>query len=235
VRRLHPAPIVELDDDQLRADYGFPASGTWIRANMVSTLDGVMRGPDGGSRSISTPADQRVFSIARRDADAVLVGAGTIRAEDYRPSVRTVAIVTARLGLPLSLRMFSERTEAHARPIALTTTRAADAASGELRRVIDIVPCGDTDVDLRAVIQALTDRGHRRIHCEGGPSLLSDLVAAGLLDELLLTMVPRLLGGGPGEHIVDIAGGLDPAWRMATEEILEEDGTVLLRARRVAC
>ena len=100
MRRIHPGPVAHLSDDDLRAAYAFPARRPWVRANMVSTLDGTMRGPDGSSRSISTPADQRVFALARRDADVILVGAGTIRAEDYRPSVRTVAIVTRRLDLP---------------------------------------------------------------------------------------------------------------------------------------
>ena len=58
---------------------------------------------------------------------------------------------------------------------------------------------------------ALAARGLGRIHCEGGPALLSGMVSAGLLDELLLTLVPTLHGGGAGEHIIDIPGGLDPA------------------------
>jgi riboflavin biosynthesis pyrimidine reductase len=231
VRRLYPVPAADLSDEDLSAAYAFPEQRPWVRANMVSTLDGSMRGPDHGSRSISTPVDQRVFSIARRRADVILVGAGTIRAEDYRPSALTVAIVTSRLDLPLSLRMFSERTDTHARPIALTTARAAASASDELRAVIDVLPCGDDAVDLHRVVAELGERGLGRIHCEGGPSLLGDLVSAGLLDELLLTLVPRLLGGGSGEHIIDVTGGFDPPVRLVPEHILEQDGTVLLRAR----
>jgi riboflavin biosynthesis pyrimidine reductase len=231
VRRIHPAPEADLSDEDVRSAYAFPDHRPWVRANMVSTLDGTMRGPDGRSRSISSPTDQRVFAHARRDADAILVGAGTIRAEDYRPSVRTVAIVTRRLDLPLTLRMFTERTAEHARPIAFTTDDAAAHAPEELRAVIDIVGCGD-DVDLARVIAGLHDRGLGRVLCEGGPSLLGDLVSADLLDELLLTLVPSLLGGGPREHILDVAGGLDPALRLTPRLVLEEDGTVLMQMGR---
>lgn len=232
MRRIHPGPEAALTDDDLRTAYAFPVRRPWVRANMVSTLDGTMRGPDGSSRSISTPTDQRVFRLARRDADVILVGAGTIRAEDYRPSVRTVAIVTRRLDLPLTLRMFAERTGEHARPIAFTTDASAAAAPSSLRDVIDIVGCGDDTVELPRVIADLRDRGLGRILCEGGPALLGDLISAGLLDELLLTLVPSLLGGGPREHILDVAGGLDPALRLSPRLVLEEEGTVLLQLGR---
>ncbi len=232
MRRIHPAPAADLTEDDLRAAYAFPERRPWVRANMVSTLDGTMRGPDGSSRSISTPTDQRVFALARRDAEAVLVGAGTIRAEDYRPSVRVVAIVTRRLDLPLTLRMFSERTAEHARPIAFTTDASAASAPETLRDVIDIVGCGHDTVELPRVIADLQDRGLGRILCEGGPALLGDLISAGLLDELLLTLVPSLIGGGAKEHILDVASGLDPAVRLAPRLVLEEEGTVLLQLGR---
>ncbi|MCX6433243.1 MAG: dihydrofolate reductase family protein [Actinobacteria bacterium] len=231
MRRLLPAPIAELSDDALRDAYAFPEQRPWVRANMVSTLDGAMRGTDSGSRSISTPADQRVFSIARADADVILVGAGTIRAEDYRPSKKIVAIVSNRLDLPLTLRMLAERTDENPRPIAFATDAAAADAADELRAVVDIVPCGADSVDLQRVIEELAARGLGHIHCEGGPNLLGDLAAAGLLDELILTVAPLLLGGGPGEHILTVAGGFDPPLRLTPTHVLEEDGSVFLRAR----
>jgi riboflavin biosynthesis pyrimidine reductase len=231
VRRLHPAPTVELSDDDVRAAYAFPDRVPWVRANMVSTLDGSMRGVEGGSRSISTPADQRVFSIAREAAEVILVGAGTIRAEDYRPSRKTVAIVSNRLDLPLSLRMLADRTAENPRPIVFTTDEAAADASAGLRALVDIVASGSGMVDIHRVVDELATRGLARIHCEGGPRLLSDLVAAGLLDELLLTIVPRLLGGGPDEHILTVPTGFDPPLRLAQEQVLEADGSVFIRAR----
>lgn len=203
-----------------------------MRANMVSTLDGVMRGSDGTSRAISSAADQRVFSMLRAPADVILVGAGTIRAEDYHPSRTPIAIVTASLDLPPTLRLFSLRTEQSPRTIVLTTAAAASTAAPDLLAAADIVTCGETSVDLCAAVEALVERGLTRIHCEGGPRLLSDLAAAGLLDELLLTVTPLLHGGSASEHILSIAGGFDPPLRLVTDQVLEEDGSVFLRARR---
>ena len=235
MRRLYPSPAADVTEEDLSATSAFPPQRPWVRANMVATLDGAIRGHDGSSRSISTPADQWVFSLARREADVVLVGAGTIRAEDYRPSVRTVAIVTGRLDLPLSLRMFAERGPEHARPIVITTAESARLASEGLLDAADVIACGSGRVDLPRAVATLAARGLGRIHCEGGPALLSGMVSAGLLDELLLTLVPTLHGGGAGEHIIDIPGGLDPALRLVPAEVLEEDGTVLWRARKPAC
>lgn len=194
---------------------------------MASTLDGAMRGPDGGSRSISSPADQRWFNGLRRQCDVILVGAATIRAEDYRPSRKVVAIVSASLDLPASLRMLAERTDENPRPVVLTTAEAITRAPEHLRRLTDLVPCGDSRVDLAVAREALISRGLSRIQCEGGPRLLSDLIAAGLLDELLLSLTPMLLGAGPSDHIVQIAGGHER--RFALERVQQDEGTVLLQ------
>lgn len=233
MRRLHPGPIAEVTAAEIDASYAYPAALPWVRANMVTTLDGAIRGSDGRSKSISSPADQRVFNAARRACDVILVGAGTVRAEDYRPSSRTLALVSGRLDVPLTLRMFVEATESNPRPLVLTTDEAAAMAGADLRAVADVVPCGHGRVDLHRVIGVLVDRGLTRILCEGGPSLLSDLLALDLVDELLLTLSPLLAGAGPEDHLVHLPGGLDPERRLTPVEVLEEDGTVLMRLHTV--
>lgn len=205
----------------------FPTGRTWVRAVMAATLDGAMRGPDGGSRSISTPADQRWFSRLRHQPDVLLVGAQTIRSEDYRPSKRVVAVVSRSLDLPPTLRMLAERTSAHPRPIVLTTDEAAAAPPAHLAALADVLGCGAGTVDLERAIRTLAGRGLTRIQCEGGPRLLGDLIAADLLDELLLTLTPRLLGGGGAEHIVNVPAGLERAARIA--RVQDDEGTVLLQ------
>lgn len=231
MRRLLPSPaIAPLDDEDLLAAYAFPASLPWVRANFVTTLDGVIRGGDGLSGTISSLADQRVFRIARRTSDVIVVGAGTLRAEDYRPSRIPLAIVTGTLDLPSTLRVFAEKTAEHVTPMAITTDEAAATAPDDLRRRVEIVPCGSGHVDLGRMVTELVERGLPRIHCEGGPHLLGSLLQAGLLDELLQTIVPVLRGGAAGEHLVDIPAGLDPLVRLTPVHLLEEDGTVFLRA-----
>ena len=223
---------MDLTDDEVRAGYAFPGDGPWVRGSMVATLDGVMRGTDGTSRSIASEADQRVFSLLRAAADVVLVGAGTVRSEDYHPSRLPIAIVTDSLNLPLTLRVFSLRTVATPRTLIMTTSAARASAPAGLLDVADVIACGERSVDLHTAVSALVSRGLLRIHCEGGPRLLGSLAQAALLDELLLTVTPILHGGDPSEHVLSVDGGLVPALNLETTQVLEEDGSVFIRARR---
>jgi riboflavin biosynthesis pyrimidine reductase len=232
VRALLPEPIADLPDDGLAHRWDFPGSLPWIRGSMVATLDGAVAGADGTSRSIASPTDARVFSLLRSDADVVLVGAGTLRDEDYRPSRLPLAVVSRSGTLPRTLKLFRERTQDTPRSLLLTTATGAADAQAAVGDLIDVVACGDSAVDLARVRQVLAERGLVRIHCEGGPTLLSDLAAAGLLDELVLSVVPTLLGAPPQQHILTVSGGL--GLRMRLTQVLEEDGTVLLRAVRAA-
>ncbi len=232
MRRLLPGPEVDpLTDDDLVAAYTFPADRPWLRANFVTTLDGAIRGDDGLSGSISPEADQRVFRLARRSGDVILVGAGTVRAEDYRPSRIPLAIVSATADLPATLRVFADAGEGHVTPIVFTTEESVETADDALRERVDLVPCGSGHVDLARMVDLLVDRGLPRIHCEGGPHLFGSLLRAGLMNELLQTIVPVLRGGAPGEHLVDIPAGLDPMVRLTPTQILEEDGALFLRLR----
>jgi riboflavin-specific deaminase-like protein len=206
----------------------FPEGRPWLRAVMAMTLDGVMRGADGGSRSISSPADQRWFSALRSDPDVLLVGAGTIRAEDYRPSRKVIAVVSRSLDLPLSLRMFRDRGPEHPRPLVLTTEAAAEQAPGELREAAEVIACGVDAVDLSLAVASLHDRGLAHVQCEGGPALLSDLLSEGLVDELLLSVTPLLLGGAAPDHVVSRQGGWQPPVRMRVQDLQQDEGTAFL-------
>lgn len=232
MRSILPDQRADVSVDDLERWYAYPEGRTWVRANMVSTIDGSIRGADGLAKSITTKADQQVFNLARRACDVILVGAGTVRAEDYKPSRRTVALVSARLDVPLSLRMFTDRTDENPRPIVLTTDESAHRAPENLLAVADVVACGSGVVDPSTVISVLEQRGLRRILCEGGPTLLSAFVHDDLIDELLLTISPLLLGSPRWEHIVDIPGGPPGERRFRPTQVLEENGTVLLRMER---
>ena len=177
---------------------------------MVMTLDGATVGHDGLSGSISGAADKRVFMETRRLADVVLVGAGTIRAERYRPMVAKpewqdaradaglapavqVVIVSGRLDLPWDEQLFSDSTL----PVIVVTSESADtqqlAVANDHAEVWQI---GATSVDLRAMVSALHERGLRRLVCEGGEALLDGLVRKELVDEMDVTISPMLAGAG---------------------------------------
>jgi riboflavin biosynthesis pyrimidine reductase len=146
----------------------------------------------------------------RRLSDAIVVGAGTIRAERYRPMVAKpewqdaradaglapavqVVIVSGRLDLPWDEPLFSDSTL----PVIVVTSESADtrqlAVANDHAQVWQI---GATSVDLRAMVSALHERGLRRLVCEGGEALLDGLVREELVDEMDVTISPMLAGAG---------------------------------------
>ncbi len=239
---------VDLDDTGVAEAYAWPAAGRWLRANMVSTVDGAARSPDGLSHGISSDADRRVFGRLRVTADVVLVGASTVREEQYRPirpraadvearrqrgqaPAPPAAVVSRSLAFDLTSPLFQEPVS---RTLVLTCASAPADVRARVAEVADLVVCGDDDVDLTAAVAALHDRGHTRIHSEGGPHLLAGLAAAGVLDELLVTVSPLLAGGGYADRsdITRILAGrvLPGAPRpLRLEHVLEDDGTLFLR------
>lgn len=207
-------------DEDLVTLYAAPGPD-WLRVNMVSTVDGAATGEDGLTGSVNNPADQRVFHALRRMADAVVVGAGTARAEGYRPTDRPTVVVSRRGEVPALLRTGPVGS------VLLVTCQDADgmAQSREHLGADQVLLLGSTSVDLGSVRAALAERGLRDLLCEGGPHLLQDLLAVGAVDELCCTWVPRLQAGdGPR-----IAVGAPVDVPLGLRLLLEEDGTLLGR------
>lgn len=197
--------------DALAELYEWPAS-RWVRASMVLTLDGRAAGEDGVSGSISSPTDRRVFATLRSMADAYLVGAQTVRAEQYTPVVAKPEFAHARLALgqlpaPTLVIVsgscaFDWDTSDFARsdnaPIIITSASSSRSRRDQAEAAgCRVLVAGDDAVDLTQALDALAERGLNRIICEGGPSLLAQMSSAGLLDEVDLTLSPMLIGVQP--------------------------------------
>ncbi|MCY7341662.1 MAG: pyrimidine reductase family protein [Pseudonocardia sp.] len=231
-----PGEPTEVDDARLAALYAYPAGLTapFVRVNFVSTIDGAVT-LDGRSAGLGSDADRRVFGLLRQLAEVVLVGAGTVRAEDYRGARRPtrgrgtpppIAVVTGSADLDPGSRLL---TDTAVPPIVLTTDSAPAerrdrlAAAGADVVVLDRLTPG-------ALLAELARRGLHRVLCEGGPSLFGDLVAADAVDELCLTVAPLLAGGPAGR----IARGTDGSGSRSSElaGVLHEEGVLLLRYRR---
>jgi riboflavin biosynthesis pyrimidine reductase len=203
-------PIVgPIDAEQVLAAYPWPVTGRWVRAMMVTTLDGAAAGPDGLSGSISSDVDRAVFDAVRRLAEVVLVGAGTIRAERYGPMVAkaddaaarlaqgsapapVLAVVSPSLDLPWEEAMFSSSSVL---PIVITLETAAPDRLRTAHEHADVLVLPGDELDVAAVLDALEARGLRRIVCEGGPTLLAAIAEGDLLDEADITISPMLAGG----------------------------------------
>lgn len=214
------AVVDGLTDEELRAVYGAPRL-PWLRVNMVATVDGAATGEGGKTGAINNPADHRVFGLLRRMADAIIVGAGTARAEGYRPTDRPLVVVSRQGDVPQQL------LDAAPGSVLLATCAAAPGLEAAQKSLGDehVLVLGDDAVDLAGLREALVDRGLRELHSEGGPHLLRDMLAAGIVDELDATVVPRVIAG---LHPRITAGeGVDVSVSLAA--LLEEDGTLLGR------
>ena len=108
----------------------------------------------------------------------------------------------------------------------------AEAPAPERKKaagVADVIIAGDRDVDLAAALGALAGRGYARVLAEGGPSLNGQLAAAGLLDELCLTVSPLLAGGEAKRILAGPALPSGPGWQI--QSLCEQDGFLFLRYR----
>lgn len=208
------------DDAELAALYAAPDE-SWLRMNFVATIDGAATGSDGRSGSINNAVDKRVFDLLRELADVVVVGAGTLRSEGYRPLDKPLVVVSRRGEVPERLR--------DGRPgQVLMATWAGAEQLDEARKVLGeehVLVLGDQDVDLARLRPLLGERGLRQVLSEGGPHLFHSLLDAGCVDELDLTWVPLLVGGG-GLRALE-GSALEVA--LTPQLLLEEDGTVLGR------
>ncbi|MFJ3703428.1 MULTISPECIES: pyrimidine reductase family protein [Streptomyces] len=233
--------------DELADAYAYPeARRPWLRANMVSTLDGAAQ-HDGRSQGISCASDMRVFGTLRGLADAVVVGAETVRLEGYRPAkareafaarreaagqgpAPAVAVVSASLDLDFSLPLFVS-------PLVPTLVLTGSAAPSDRVHAAreagaEVVFAGDgSAVDPARAVAELGRRGLGRLLTEGGPRLLGQFVAAGVLDELCLTLSPLLTAGDAQR----IAGGpaVSVPERFALVSLLEESGFLFTRYGKI--
>lgn len=209
-----------LDEEALHDLYR-PPRLPWLRANMVSTLDGSATGAAGRSGSINNAVDKRVFDVLRGQADAVMVGAGTARAEGYGVTGVPLVLVSRQGRVPEQLRT--------AQPGAVRLVTCAQAPGlGESRELLGpehVIVLGEEHVRLEAVRDALVERDLVNLLCEGGPQLLGGMLAAGEVDEICATFVPRLVGG---DHPRIVTGPqVDVPLELQT--LVEESGTLLGR------
>lgn len=192
MRELWPSPTDQLDvAARLAADDRPPwPDRPWVTLIMIMSLDGAIE-IDGVSGALGGPADHDRFVAARRQTDGIVVGAGTVSAENYRAASVPIAVLTRSLSLDPGLRLFDDPE----RPPLLFTTAAAAADRGpDFADAAEIIDLGD-DVEPQAVLAELHRRGMRSVMLEGGPTINGLFFAADLVDEILLTLSPLAVVG----------------------------------------
>lgn len=239
MRRLFPDASGVDGLAALEGEYALPPA-PHVRANFVTSLDGKVE-VGGRSGPLAGPADRDVFMAMRAVTDVILVGAGTVRQENYGPvrldpevqerrrargqgDVPPLAVVSNRAHLDPEARLF----QGPSRPLVITTA-AGSEANPRLAAVADVVLCGDQFVDIRVVRDVLIERGLDRVLCEGGPTLLRTLLGAGLLDELCLTTSATLVGPDHRGLLGDQP--LSESLPFALTSLLEADGMLFARYR----
>lgn len=240
MRRLLPDPAPTSVDEQLDSfcPWEHPeAERPHVAMNFVATVDGRAT-IEGRSGKIGSATDTAMLARLRTRFDAVMIGAGTMRAERYGRIVADseqrarreqlgldpdplLVIVSGRLDLPWDAPAFTEGGR-----VLIFTTSAEKAPPTETELEV-IRHEGGVDLD-RALTELRAEREVRALICEGGPRLHSQLQTAGAVDELFLTIAPKLTGAGPSilEGELPSAAALELVW------LLEEQGELFARYRR---
>ena len=241
MRRLLPDPAPTTVDEQLDSYRPWEEpheDRPLVAMNFAATVDGraTILGVSG---PIGSDADTMMLARLRTRFDAVMIGAGTMRAERYGrlvtkqetrerrerlglPHDPLMVIISGRLDLPWDAPLFTEG----GRVLIFT---AAETEPPETATSVRVVR-HEGFVDIAAALRHLrAERGIRALLCEGGPGLHGELQAAGLVDELFLTIAPKLVGGEAPRIIegdLPTIAELDLAW------LLEQDGELFARYRR---
>lgn len=186
MRRLTPDPAPTTVEQQLDSYTPWEEereNRPFLAMNFAATVDG--RATIGGvSGPIGSSTDTSMLAGLRKRFDAVMIGAGTMRAERY----------------------------------------------ANLSKRLIVVESGDSEwADLSELLSSLREEGVRAVICEGGPTLHGSLQSAGLVDELFLTIAPKLAGSGAAPNILE--GGLDEVQGLELAWLLEQDGELFARYR----
>jgi diaminohydroxyphosphoribosylaminopyrimidine deaminase/5-amino-6-(5-phosphoribosylamino)uracil reductase len=196
-----------LQAEAIRANAGFLKRVTqglpFVTLKLATTLDGRIATATGESRWITGPASRRMVHTMRLNHDAVLVGAGTARADDPDLSVRDLGASHQPVRIVMDSRLSHSPDSrlgqtAQASPVWMLHTEAAPAAAraawaGQGATLLEI-PSINGQIDARAALQTLAAQGLTRIFCEGGGSLAASLIRAGLVDDLALFTAGALIG-----------------------------------------
>ncbi|MEI8011323.1 MAG: RibD family protein, partial [Candidatus Omnitrophota bacterium] len=177
-----------------------------VTVKIAQTMDGKAGTRSGNVKWITSDITRALARLRRDDFDAIVIGIGTVLADDPRLEATGRAlvkvIVDSSLRMPLEARML-EGTKPGQVMAAVTRRASAVKRRACIKRGIGIIPCASTGgkVDLKALFKALAKNGLVRILIEGGPTLVNAVLEAGLADRLHAYIAPRLMGARPADAV----------------------------------
>ncbi len=243
--QLLPAPA-EVDADTLIAglklDVEAAADRPYTLVNFVATVDGSAssRGRSGG---IGDEGDRGIFHALRERVDAVLAGTGTLRTERYgrmlgkaerrqrrleagRTAEPLACVITRSGELPLDIPLFAEP---EARMVVFSPA-PVDLAGVPAQVQVELYDAG-AEHSLTQIMRSLREtHAVGSLLCEGGPSLFSSLLHEQLVDELFLTVAPKL-SGGSADPSITTGDPLPELAQMRLVWLLERNDSLYLRYR----
>jgi diaminohydroxyphosphoribosylaminopyrimidine deaminase/5-amino-6-(5-phosphoribosylamino)uracil reductase len=213
----------------------------WVRLKVAASLDGRTALADGRSQWITGEAARADGHAWRARAGAVLTGIGTVLEDDPRLDVRLVntprqpglVMVDSRLQTPAESRLFLQgrRPLIYAAVADAERQATLEARGAEICMMAGALPGPNPKVDLAAMLQDLARREINELHIEAGEKLNASFLRAGLVDELLVYLAPRLIGPGRAMAALDSLASLDDAmaWRYHSVEQIGEDLRIIAR------
>ncbi|MEU8343908.1 dihydrofolate reductase family protein [Spirillospora sp. NPDC048832] len=229
MRRLLPEPPTGVDPYEAYGD--LPG----LRLGMVVSVDGSATDAEGWTDGLGGDADFRVLRSLRALADAILVGAGTVRTGRLGPArlrqdlrarrgrpPAPIVVVTGSADLDWTLPLF---TKAETPTIVVTSQNGRQ----NVPNGIQVVSAGEEGVDLAAAVKTLReDLGYEHLLCEGGPALATALIRESLVDELCLSIAPTLLGSPRHTRLLD---GLETEVPLDPTALYIDEGVLFVRYR----
>jgi 5-amino-6-(5-phosphoribosylamino)uracil reductase len=247
MQRLFPHAAPDVQIEKVYQDLTFPeppADRPYVLLNFVITLDGQSTVGAGGAAGIGSATDHRMMAKLRAVADGLLHGASTVRKDNFPPRVpddliperiargltpQPLGSVVTRSGnIDPENKYFSMQP-----PVVFTTSVEVSRVAARLGQRAQVIGAGETDVDLAVALRMLRERFDIRVLlCEGGPVLTHALIAGGYLDEIFLTLAPKLGSDRNALRLVEgPAFAADALPELELLHVLKHESELFLRYR----
>lgn len=198
----------------------------WVRCKLGMTLDGRTATATGESKWITGEAARRDVHLLRARSSAIMTGIGTVLADDPSLTVRVDGLPVERQPLRVivdsSLRSPGDARvlDGPGQTLIAGTLAAPHRADFEVRTGVEVVRCGVERVDLAALLSLLAERQINEVLLEAGPTLCGAMLEAGLVDELVFYVAPKLLGDAArGMFVLPGVERLDRAVKLVIDDM----------------